>query len=703
MHNRTPVTTRFLALLAPLLLALLMGAAKPPESGELRPEAKQKFVEQLITSLLSRYHYAEKDLNDDMSSRILERYLKMLDGSHSYFLASDVEGFREKYRHALDDALRNGNLEPAFDIYNVYRRRLEERIDFVLRQLETKPDFTLDEEFVFDRRELAWPANREEYDEIWRKRVKNDAIGLLLADKTWEEARDLLRDRYRGYLSRSRQVDSGDVFELFINAYAHTLDPHTLYLSPHDSEEFEIRMSLSYEGIGAALQTENEYVKIVRILPGGSAAESGALKPNDRITAVAQGPDGDWVEVIGWRLEDVVDLIRGPADTTVRLQILPAGMPPGSPQKTISLARSEIQLEEQAAQSEVIEVDRGGETFRIGLITVPAFYMDYQARLRGDENYRSTTRDVRRLIGELKNQDIDGLVMDLRDNGGGSLQEAVELTGLFLDEGPVVQVRSSQGEVEVLEDTEPGAVWDGPLAVIVNRFSASASEIFAGAIQDYGRGLVVGTTTFGKGTVQNLWDLSRFLKTDTDLGQVKMTIGKYYRVSGSSTQHQGVSPDIELPSAVDLDEFGESSEPSALPWDRIQAAANPQRLDELRFIKELNALHRQRAEGEAFRLLARDIAEFRKNTERRSVSLNLEERRAELTRERAEALRRENAWRATQGLPPLESLDAAVDEAGGARAEQPDVWLQESAQILVDLIKLQQGASQQQLAAAEAS
>lgn len=692
-----------------LILALLL-AAPAPHAGEaegktavqaattdvqvLVPEPKQALVEQIVTRLLTKYHYADKPLDDAMSSAIFERYLASLDNSRSYLLASDIRAF-EGYRTTLDDALMAGDLGPAYEMYNVYRQRLKERIAHARQLLKTKPDFTLDEEFIFDRADAPWPEDAEAANELWRTRVKNDLIGLMLTGKTWEESRDLLATRYDNFLRRSGQVNSEDVFDTFMNAYALSLDPHTVYMSPRDSEEFEIRMSLTYEGIGAALQTEGEYVKIVRILPGGAAAKSGALKPDDRITAVAQGSEGKPTDVIGWRLDDVVDLIRGPKDSIVRLLILPANAPPGTPPKELSLVRSEIQLEEQAAQAEMLEIKRGDKLFKVGVVTVPAFYLDYRARMEGSADYRSTTRDVRKLIADLKARGMEGLVIDLRNNGGGSLQEATELTGLFIKGGPVVQVRAHDGGIDIADDPEPDMAWDGPLSVLVNRFSASASEIFAGAIQDYGRGIVVGSTTYGKGTVQNLVDLNRFLKVEADLGQIKMTVGKFYRITGSSTQHEGVHPDIMLPSTVDLSEYGESTEPSALPWDRIDAATEGLLADGSNLIPQLTSLHEQRVRNaHEFDLLHQEIAESRELRARKSISLNLAERRKEMQREEAQRLARLNEWRKTQGQAPLASLDELPDDAG-----EPDVLLRESAEILTDLIALRNGTLEPVLAA----
>lgn len=695
MRTRTMLLKKLLI----LLLATPLGAAfadVPAQPQPLEPLPQQGLIEQLVATYATRLHYANRELDDALSEDVFERYLDTLDPSRIYFMQADIDGFAS-YRTSIDDALKKGNVKLAYEMYGALRERVLERIAYTDKLLETKPDFTLDETFEFDRTDAPWAKNAAELDEYWRKRVKNELLGLILADKTWEEARETLKKRYANFRRRVLQVNSEDVFELFINAYAQTLDPHTTYFSPRDSEEFEIRMSLSYEGIGASLQIEDEYVTIVRVLPGGSAYKADVLKPKDRITGVAQGRDGEMVDVVGWRLDDVVDLIRGPKDSIVRLQILPAGAAPGSEEKTVELVRSEIKLEEQAAQAEVIEVDQGAQPMKVGVIEVPAFYLDYRARMMGEKDYRSTTRDVRRLIDELRAKNVDGLVIDLRDNGGGSLQEATELTGLFIDRGPVVQIRSSGGALEVAEDDDPGVAWDGPLVVLVNRFSASASEIFAGAIQDYGRGLVVGTTTYGKGTVQNLIDLNRHFNGELNLGQLKMTTGKYYRVTGSSTQHRGVQPDIVLPSPIDPDEFGESAQETALPWDEIQPVGKYRevRVHARDLIPELQEqVQKRQAEDELFQIYLSDVDDTLEQRNRKEVSLNLEQRRAERERQDAETLARINQRRAALGMEPVESLEAAAEAD-----EEYDLLLHEAARILADYLAELTPPNQERLAA----
>ncbi|HZD54021.1 MAG TPA: carboxy terminal-processing peptidase, partial [Woeseiaceae bacterium] len=564
----------FAVLLGLLALPALAATSRNGVEPGLKPLAKHERIAELVTEFVEKSHYQHSSVDDELSAKILDRYIEALDGNRMYFLASDIEAF-QKYRHEIDDMLRSDSLAPMFDIFEVYRTRARERLQYALKTLDTKPDFTVDEEYIFDRGDLDWAESGAELNDAWRKRVKNDALSLTLTDKSWEETRDTLHKRYSRFLKRMDQIRSDDVFETFMNAFAHTLDPHSSYLSPKSSEEYRIAMSLSYFGIGASLQIEDDYVKVVEVIPGGPADIDGRLEPNDRITAVGQGADGELVDVIGWRLDDVVQLIRGPAETAVQLQILPGGALPGTPPKTISLIRNQVKLEEQAAKSKIVKVPKDGREWSIGVIEVPSFYRDYRALSNGDENYTSTTRDVKRLIGELEEKGIDGLIMDLRDNGGGHLTEATALSGLFIDNGPVVQLKSSNGRISRLDDPDPvpRVAYSGPLAVLVNRYSASASEIFAAAIQDYERGVIIGQKTFGKGTVQNLYSLDQYVRapeSDGGLGQLTLTIGKYYRVTGKSTQHEGVTPDIALPSPIDTKSIGESARETALPYDTIE-------------------------------------------------------------------------------------------------------------------------------------
>jgi carboxyl-terminal processing protease len=522
-------------------------------------------------------------------------------------------------------------------------------------------------------------------DEVWRKRVKNDALSLMLTGKQWPDVADVLRKRYERVLKRVDQVTTEDVFEGLMNAYARAFDPHSSYFSPRSSEEYRIQMSLNYEGIGASLQLVDDYVTIMNVLEGGPAAVAGTLTTNDRITGVGQGHEGSFTDVIGWRLDDVVQLIRGKAGTSVRLQVLPAGAAPGSGEKVLEFVRNRVTLEAQAAHKEVKTVARNGRTLKIGVITVPGFYQDIAAQNGGDENYRSTTHDVLKLLRELKTENVDGLVLDLRGDGGGYLPEATALTGLFINHGPVVQLRDTAGRLEVLDDPEPVPAYDGPLAVLVDRLSASASEIFAGAIQDYHRGVILGQTTFGKGTVQNLVPLDSRWATKPSNGQLTVTIGKFYRVTGESTQHRGVEPDVPLASPLDTKEVGESALESALPWDRIagvpfKASAGSSAAPPVAALATEEGTRAQRDPD--YRWLVSDIAAIDSVRGQHSLSLNLKERREERTRIEGERLARENSRRAAKNLPPLKS----VDEIDKTKDEVADVVLEQATQVMADVV-----------------
>ena len=679
-------------ILAAVLAAWTLSASGATPVGnvqeELAPVARHEKIGQLVTEFIQKSHYRHASVDDELSSMVLDRYIEALDNNRMYLQASDIAAF-EKYRYKLDDMVRSEPLDPVFEMFKVYRTRVRQRLEFALSMLETEPDFSVDEEYVFDREQLPWLETSEQLDELWQKRVKNDALSLALAEKSWEETQTILEKRYLRFLKRMDQVKSDDVFETFMNAFAHTLDPHSSYLSPRNSEEYRIQMSLSYFGIGASLQIEDDYVMVINIIPGGPAAIDGELQPKDRITAVAQGEDGELVDVVGWRLDDVVQLIRGEAETVVRLQITPAGGLPGAEEKVLSLTRNQVKLEEQAAKSEVITVPRDGRDWRIGVIEVPSFYRDYRALSTGDKNYTSTTKDVKRLIGELEDQGIDGLVIDLRDNGGGHLTEATALSGLFIDNGPVVQLRNANGRISRLDDPDPvpRVAYNGPLAVLVNRYSASASEIFAAAIQDYARGVIIGQKTFGKGTVQNLYSLDQYVRRPDDegLGQLTLTIGKYYRVTGESTQHRGVDPDISLPSHIDAEVVGESVRESALPWDTIRTTKfRPgEPLDST--ISSLTASHNQRSQGDPdFQYLVEGIRDIEEVRSKKAVSLNIDKRMQEREESMNRRLERENARRAALQLEPV----ATIEEL--EKLDAPDVQLDQAADIVTDLAVLRE-------------
>ena len=547
-------------------------ASTPGDTTDLKPKPVYGKEAKVVSFILDNNHYRKISLNDSLSSVILNEYIDALDNNKTYFTAADIAGF-EKYRHQIDDLTKSENVDPAYDIYNVFKERFDERMDYVLAKLVNESfDYTKDEYYETDRSKEPWPANAVELNDIWRKIIKHQALSLKLAGKKPEEIQKTLKERYERLVKTyTRDINSEDIFSMYMNCITESYDPHTNYFSPAAAERFKQSISLSLEGIGARLQTENDYTKVVEILPGGPAEKSKLIKVNDRIVSVGQGEKGEMVDVIGWRIDDVVKLIKGPKGTKVRLGILPAETGVGGTVKEYLLTRDKIKLEDQQAKKQMINYQKDGKEMHLGVITLPSFYMDFDAYQKGDPNYNSTTRDVQRLIKELQREGMDGLVLDLRNNGGGSLAEAIDLTGIFIKNGPVVQVKNSANKIEVGADDDPAIAYNGPLVVLTNRFSASASEIFAGAIQDYNRGVVVGESTYGKGTVQTVIDLGKFInEPGNEVGQLKLTFQKFYRVTGSSTQHKGVMPDIKLPTALDPEQFGESSRASALPWDEIR-------------------------------------------------------------------------------------------------------------------------------------
>ncbi|MDT8437668.1 MAG: carboxy terminal-processing peptidase [Wenzhouxiangellaceae bacterium] len=683
-----------LLLLGPL--SLPQAATEPLET--LAPSTEQRITTRLASRFLTSYHYQRQKLDDALSARIFEQYIGRLDPNRMYFLAADVAQL-ERYRDQLDEALRSAEIEPAFEVFNVYRERVAERIEHARALLQTEFDFNVDESYQFDREDAPWAETPDELDEIWRQRVKNDWLSLVLADREPEDIRETLDGRYANIEKRIRDFNATDVFGFFMNAYASAIEPHSSYMSPRLAENFEISMKLSLDGIGALLSSQNEYVEVQEVVPGGPADLDGRLQSGDRIVGVAQGED-DFVDVVGWRLDDVVDLIRGERNTLVRLEVLPAETGLKGPPTVIDLTRNEVKLEEQAAQARVELIETVGGERRIGIIDVPVFYVDFQGRARNQPNYRSSTRDVRRLINEMRGEGIDGLVIDLRGNGGGALVEAVTMTGLFIDQGPVVQVRDANGRTNTEEDREPGMAWDGPLAVLVNRSSASASEIFAAAIQDYGRGIIIGEPTFGKGTVQNLFNLDNYLTTeDRKLGQIKLTMAKFFRIDGGSTQLRGVTPDILLPSVGTADDYGESALDHAMAWSQIDPLEYQPLADLSPLLPLARERHLERRQSDPeLKSLIEDYARFAELDERTTVSLLESVRREQL--EEAETRRSARLAHAGMDVEIDTTTDAedadAVDAADGdtsAEEEGPgdnDVLGRESARILADLIEFDQ-------------
>jgi len=644
----------------------------------------------VINQALERFDYRKVSLNDDFAEKILEHYIKVLDPNRSFFLQRDIDRFKASVRR-LDDDLARGKLDTGFEIFRLYRQRVDERARFALSLLDQGFDFDRAESYRFDRTKAEYAKTRAELDEIWRKRVKNDWLGLRLSNKEEAKIPGLLRKRYEGLARQVRQFDSNDVFEVFVNAYAESVEPHTSYMSPSTSGNFDISMRLSLEGIGAVLRAENEYTVVQSTVHGGPADRSGQVRAGDRIVGVAQGLDGAMEDVIGWRLQDVVDKIRGTKGSVVRLQILPKSAGSDGKTREVSIVRNEIKLDDQAAKSFVIDHMGSAPGRRIGVIQIPAFYRDFSAESNGDKNFRSTTRDVRALLQKLLQQGVDGIVVDLRGNGGGSLTEATELTGLFIEDGPVVQVKDSFGKVEVGRDPDPGIAYRGPLAVLVDRNSASASEIFASAMQDYGRGIIIGEPTFGKGTVQTLIDLNRFVPGHhDDLGRLRLTMAEFFRVNGSSTQLRGVVPDIGFPTALDSDKQGEQALDNPLPWAEINPVSHTQislgnRVESLRQRSE----QRIRRDPGFKMLMAREkvLEEVEDQT---VVSLREQDRRLE-SQQREHVLKDQlNAFLRAHGVEPVDEDAEDVDQKALEKQQEviDRIQVQEAAQILADAINL---------------
>ncbi|MDP3536906.1 MAG: carboxy terminal-processing peptidase [Halomonas sp.] len=654
----------FATLSRSVAFAVMLVITSPAALAQLAPTDEQRQAAVEIADSLRYGHYADITFDEQWSQEAFQRYLDILDGQRSYLLSRDIEPYRH-LETSMVEVLFDGNLDDAFDLYNRLSDRHVARLEWLLARLDAglSFEFDSDERLEVDREDAPWANRESELDELWRKRLKNDALTLALTDQDDEQIEANLRQRYEGQLTRLRQTEAEDVFGLLMASVASTIDPHTGYLSPRQGESFDIQMSLSLEGIGALLQADGEYVKVSSLVPGGPADRAGVLEPADRIIAVGQ-EEGEMVNVVGMRLDNVVDLIRGPKGSVVRLDVVPAQAVDMTRSQIVEITRDTVSLEDQAAKSEIVEVNRDGKPHRIGIINIPTFYVDFDAWQAGEEEYRSTTRDVAREVEKLKQEGVEGIVLDLRNNGGGALQEANSLIGLFIDRGPTVQVRDAQGRIQLYGDTEAGTLYDGPLTVLVNRLSASASEIFAGAIQDYGRGIVVGTPTFGKGTVQTLNDLSH--------GQIKLTRAKFYRISGDSTQNRGVVPDITFPSLIDPERIGESSLDNALAWDTVQNVQYRRYGSPEDVLATLLSQHEVRAEENPnFRYLERQSTLSRQLREQHtSVSLNREQRQRELEAREAEQLSLENQRRRALGLPELEEwMDARGD---GTESGSPD-------------------------------
>lgn len=668
-------------------------------------------VTELLTELKAK-HYAAADINDAFSSTVFDSYLDNLDGSHLYFLRTDVNEL-SKYRYTIDNTLAQGDVGPGFEIYNIYYKRLLERLIYAINRVENHipdMDFTLDESIDLDREDDPYAETTVELDEIWRKRIKNSVLSLRLTGDSNEEVRDKLSKRYRNQLSQVLKTNERDIFQVYMSTIARAMDPHTDYFSPQDSENFNMLMSLSLEGIGAQLTSEEEYTKIVELVTGGPADRGGELQAGDRIIGIGQGADGDIQDVVGMRLDDVVSQIRGERGTVVRLSVIPADAISESSATTVKITRDTVKLEDQSAKGKVLDLSYNDQSYKIGIITLPTFYFDFEAASQGDENYKSSTRDVKAILEDLKEQQVDSVVVDLRNNGGGSLSEANQLIGLFIETGATVQIRYSgirNGFTRSFGDNDPEVSYDGPLAVLVNRTSASASEIFAGAIQDYQRGVVLGGRTFGKGTVQEIIPMK--------YGQAKVTRSKFYRISGDSTQHRGVLPDIEFPDFYEaFEDIGESSLDGALSWDQVRPVEYRSYHSIQALLPELRERHEKRVQGSPdFNYIEDQIERTQRYREREWMSLNEMVVKEERERNRREEFDSENMRRFLKGLPLnewveeeriadseatsdlasnnsefVEQSESEAEEVSTEGEEEDDPLLLESGRILADFIAL---------------
>ena len=713
--NEVPDLKKVKDMFKKLYILLLLGAAlackaspkqhpmvKVAGSNDLTPDAQQSTVCRYVADLITEYNYKKVSLNDSISQVVYNRYLKELDENHNYLLASDVQDF-SKFKTVLDDDLKEGNLNDVFYIFNVYQKRYNDRIKFSLALLDKSFDFSTNERFTYDRDSSNFFASQAESDKAWAERVKYDLLNLKLTGNDAAKNKETLRKRYENLLSQSNKLNSQDVFQIFMDAFTNAVDPHTNYFSPANAANFNIEMSRSLEGIGATLLSENEYVTIKTIVPGGPADKSHQISPEDRIVGVAQGKTGEFQNVIGWRIDNAIALIRGTKGTIVRLEIIPKGSNVASKPKVVEMVREKIILKDQSAKQEIRTYNSNGKTVKIGVISIPAFYIDYNDYKSGNPNYKSTTRDVKLILDSLKRENVDGVVIDLRENGGGSLLEAVDLSGLFIKSGPVVQVRNPNNQVEADNDEDPSISYSGPMAVLIDRFSASASEIFAGAMQDYGRALIIGTQSYGKGTVQNAIDLDKIIKpsaadklsqsasakkpvitgSQSKYGQLNLTIAKFYRISGNSTQHKGVTPDVKFPSIIPLNKYGEDTEPSALPFDVIAKSDYTKVGDFSGITPKLNQLHEQRMAGSAsYKLLMEDIADFQKHESEKSVPLNEQELKKQRDADEQKSFQRDNEKRVALGLKPLKKGETKP------RNEDLDFLKIEAGQVLTDYINL---------------
>jgi carboxyl-terminal processing protease len=679
-------------------LACKAAPAKPIKvvgSNDLQPDVRQQVVTKEVAELITRYNYKKVPLNDSLSEIIYKNYLKKLDEDHNYLLASDVADF-DKYKDQFDDDIKAGNLNDAFYMFNVFQKRYLDAIKYSLTQVDKNFDFNENETFTYDRENMPFIATQADMDALWTKHVKYDLLNLKMANPDMAKNRATLKKRYNDLLSQSNKLTNQEVFQGFMDAFTEAVDPHTSYFNPFNAAQFNMEMSRSLEGIGATLGSDNDYITIETLVHGGPADKSHQVNVKDRIVGVAQGKDGEFQNIVGWNINNAINLIRGPKGSVVKLEILPAEAAVGSKPKMVELVRDKIVLQDELAKKEIRTYNNNGKTVKIGIINIPAFYVDNNAAQSGAANYHSTTRDVKLILDSLKNEHVDGIVLDLREDGGGSLAEAISLTGLFIKQGPVVQVRDTRDQVEVDSDEDPSISYSGPLGILVDRFSASASEIFSGALQDYGRAIIMGTQTYGKGSVQNEIEMDKVIsptiadmvakvmdkgtttyKTggiESQFGQLNLTIAKFYRITGNSTQRHGVTPDITFPSVIPLDKYGEDTEPSAMPFDVIAKSDYTKFGDLSQAIVTLRKMHDQRmTTSKSYQYLLDDVADFKKHEEEKSVTLNEAQLKKQRDDDEQKVFDRENDKRVALGLQPLkkgqtkprnEDLDFIKIEAG---------------------------------------
>ena len=650
----------------------------------LYPKAKHREQSKLIYQLLSKYHYQKISLNDSLSEKILKKYINSLDPNKEYFYSSDINYFNQ-YKYQMDDYVISGYLEPAYEIFTVYNERVQNRINYVFSILEDEPDFTNNDELIFNRKDAVWFSDVAQMDNYWSKKIKNAILNLKILGKDWESNRETLNKRYKRFLKTVSQFNSEDVFEMFINSYAELYDPHTNYFSPVNADRFEINMSKTFEGIGARLQQDVEYTTIFQVMPGGPAYKSKQLEKGDRIIGVGQGEENVFEDIIGWRLDDVVSKIKGPKGSVVQLLVLKNESKIDDYPDTVRLVRDKVDVVDEDATYEVIPYRANNKSYNVGLIKIPSFYINFEDAQKGVQNYKSVTRDVKKCIDSLKALSVDGIIIDLRNNGGGSLQEAIDLTGLFIETGPVVQIKSASGRIEVEKDFDRNIHYEGPLLVLNNSFTASSSEIFSGALKDYNRGLIVGESTFGKGTVQNLIDLERFFPNSSmQFGQLKITLAKYYRVNGGSTQKIGIEPHIEFPNIYDRSIYTENSRENALDWDKIRDVSHTNinyvtkpLVDHLTTTFDYDVKN-----DSSFINYMTFIDDTRKNREKKSISLNYSQRMSEKKDNDSKSNSLNTSVKISEIFP--------IEEESLLKKIKNDLYLRESVKLFIEMLSFKE-------------